>query len=109
MKITDSRSPAANPLPWTDRFPSRHIGPDADDIAAMLKTCGCSSLDAMVDTAVPKGIRLDKMGKGHHRFYIVDLASSGRMPSGVPHHEYSFSLEEAEHWLALRDKEHENK
>jgi hypothetical protein len=50
-----------------------------------------------------KGFLLDKMGKGHHRFYIVDLASSGRMPSGVPHHEYTFSLEEAEHWLALRD------
>jgi hypothetical protein len=43
------------------------------------------------------------MGKGHHRFYIVDLASSGRMPSGVPHHEYTFSREEAEQWLALRD------
>jgi hypothetical protein len=50
-----------------------------------------------------KGYRLDKMGKGHHRFYIVDLASSGRMPSGVPQHEFSFSLEEAEQWLASRD------
>ena len=52
-----------------------------------------------------KGFRLDKMGKG----YIVDLASSGRMPSGVPHHEYSFSLEEAERWLASRDNEPESK
>jgi glycine dehydrogenase len=58
--MTDSRSPAANPLPWTDRFPSRHIGPDAAEIAAMLKTCGYSSLDAMIDAAVPKGIRLTK-------------------------------------------------
>ncbi len=56
--MTDSRSPAVNPLPWTDRFPSRHIGPDADDIAAMLKTCGFPSLDAMIDAAVPKDIRL---------------------------------------------------
>ena len=56
-----------------------------------------------------KGFRLDKMGKGHHRFYIVDLASSARMPSGVPHHEYSFSLEEAEQWLALLDKKPENR
>ena len=56
-----------------------------------------------------KGFRLNKMGKGHPRFYIVDLASSGRMPSGVPHHEYSFSLEEAERWLASRDNEPESK
>jgi hypothetical protein len=39
-----------------------------------------------------KGFRLDKVGKGHHRFYIIELASSGRMLSGVPDHEYSFSL-----------------
>ena len=40
-----------------------------------------------------KGFRLDKVGKGHHRFYIINLESGGRMPSGVPDHEYSFSLE----------------
>ncbi|HEU0010651.1 MAG TPA: aminomethyl-transferring glycine dehydrogenase [Verrucomicrobiae bacterium] len=56
--MTDSRYSAANALPWTDRFPSRHIGPDAEDIAAMLKTCGFPSLDAMIDAAVPKNIRL---------------------------------------------------
>ena len=50
-----------------------------------------------------KGFRLDKVGKGHHRFYIIDLASGGRTPSGVPDHEYSFSLEEAEVLLAARD------
>ena len=50
-----------------------------------------------------KGFRLDKVGKGLHRFYIVDLASGGRMPSGVLDHEYSFSLEQAEDWLAARD------
>lgn len=50
-----------------------------------------------------KGFRLDKVGKGHHRFYLVDLASGGRMPSGAPDHEYSFSLEEAEDWLAKRE------
>ena len=31
------------------------------------------------------------------------------MPSGVPHHEYSFSLEEADQWLALLDKKPENR
>ena len=48
-----------------------------------------------------KGFRLDKEGhgKGHGRFYIINLAEGGRMRSDVPDHEYSFSLEEAEAWL----------
>ena len=50
-----------------------------------------------------KGFRLDKVGKGHQRFYIIDLASGARMRSGVPDHEYSFSLEKAEELLASRD------
>ena len=50
-----------------------------------------------------KGFRLDKVGKGQQRFSIVDLASGGRMASGVPEHEYSFSLEQAEKWLAAHD------
>ena len=50
-----------------------------------------------------KGFRLDKVGKGQHRFYIINLESSGRMSSAVPDHEYSFSLEQAEEWLASRD------
>ena len=49
-----------------------------------------------------KGYRLDKAGKGLHRFYIVDLESGGRMPSDVSGHEFSFSLEEAKAWLAAR-------
>ena len=49
-----------------------------------------------------KGFRLERAGhgKGHGRFYIKDLAEGGRMPSGILGHEYSFSLEEAEAWLA---------
>jgi hypothetical protein len=45
-----------------------------------------------------KGFRLDKAGhgKGHGRFYIMNLAEGGRMRSGVLDHKYSFSLEEAE-------------
>jgi hypothetical protein len=50
-----------------------------------------------------KGFRLDKVGKGQQRFSIVDLASGERMASSVPEHEYSFSLEQAEEWLAARD------
>jgi hypothetical protein len=53
-----------------------------------------------------KGFRLDKAGhgKGHGRFYIINLAEAARMRSGVPDHEYSFSLEEAEAWLATHSK-----
>ena len=48
-----------------------------------------------------KGFRLQRAGhgKGHGRFYIMDLAEGGRMRSGIPDHEYSFSLDEAEAWL----------
>jgi glycine dehydrogenase len=50
-------TPAANPLPWTDRFVSRHIGPNPEETAAMLSTCGFGSLDALIDDAVPRPIR----------------------------------------------------
>jgi hypothetical protein len=53
-----------------------------------------------------KGFRLEKggHGKGHGRFYIMDVAEGGRVRSGVPDREYSFSLEEAEAWLAGHSK-----
>ena len=53
-----------------------------------------------------KGFRLDKAGhgKGHGRFYIMNLTDGERMRSGVLDHEYSFSLEEAEAWLATHSK-----
>ena len=49
-----------------------------------------------------KGFRLERAGhgKGPGRFYIVDVPEGGRMRSGILDHEYSFSLEEAEAWLA---------
>ena len=49
-----------------------------------------------------KGYRLDKVGKGAHhgRFAIVKVAEGARMPSGIPGDPFSFSLEEAEAWLA---------
>ena len=53
-----------------------------------------------------KGFRLYKAGhgKGHGRFYIMNLAEGSRMRSGVLDHEYSFSLEEAEAWLDTQVK-----
>ncbi|HEY3221209.1 MAG TPA: aminomethyl-transferring glycine dehydrogenase subunit GcvPA [Gemmatimonadales bacterium] len=43
-----------------DRFQERHIGPSADDQAAMLSTLGYDSLDAFIDAVVPADIRLRK-------------------------------------------------
>ena len=52
--------------------------------------------------AEAKGYRLEKVGKGPHhgRFAIVHGAKGSRMPSGVAGAEFSFSLDEAEAWLA---------
>ena len=41
-----------------DRFVHRHIGPRSADACDMLKQLGYSGLDAMIDDAVPKPIRL---------------------------------------------------
>jgi hypothetical protein len=56
--------------------------------------------------AALKGFRLEKSGhgKGQGRFYIMNVAEGGRMRSDVLDHEYSFSLEEAEAWLAGHSK-----
>jgi glycine dehydrogenase len=44
-----------DPYNFADR---RHIGPSPDEMAAMLKTVGYSSLDALIDDTVPSSIRL---------------------------------------------------
>ena len=41
-----------------ESFQSRHIGPDAEETAAMLKAVGAPSLDALMDEAIPARIRL---------------------------------------------------
>ncbi len=38
-------------------FQDRHLGPDSADVKAMLEVLGYSSLDALVDDAVPESIR----------------------------------------------------
>nr|WP_062210429.1 aminomethyl-transferring glycine dehydrogenase [Demequina oxidasica] len=40
-------------------FSDRHVGPDSDAIAQMLKTVGHSSLATLIDAAVPESIRGD--------------------------------------------------
>ncbi|MGZ8273863.1 MAG: glycine dehydrogenase (aminomethyl-transferring), partial [Burkholderiaceae bacterium] len=39
-------------------FHARHIGPNDDEIAEMLKVVGAPSLDGLVDAIVPKSIKL---------------------------------------------------
>jgi len=41
-----------------EAFQSRHIGSDAEETAAMLKVVGASSLDQLIDEAIPPRIRL---------------------------------------------------
>jgi glycine dehydrogenase len=53
--MSDAASPRIGP------FAERHIGPSADDIAAMLDTVGVSSLDELIDHAVPEIIRSHRL------------------------------------------------
>ena len=43
-----------------DRFADRHIGPSPQDVQEMLRVVGFSSLDALIDAAVPAQIRIVK-------------------------------------------------
>src|SRR5688572_9198490 len=43
---------------YTEKFESRHIGPDSQQIAEMLKVIRAKSVDELIDQTVPSGIRL---------------------------------------------------
>src|SRR5687768_6952455 len=47
-------------LDGVDTFVPRHIGPCDDEVAAMLRELGLSSLDELVDKTVPPSIRLPR-------------------------------------------------
>ena len=66
-----------------EAFQSRHIGPDADDTAAMLKAVGAASLDALIDDAIPARIRLKQplnlpVGQSEHHFLQALKATASR-------------------------------
>ncbi len=65
-------------MPLRD-FPKRHIGPRDKDRDEMLKTTGYSSLDALIDEAVPAKIRLKKPldlpGSRSEHYYLRELAA----------------------------------
>ena len=46
-------------------FADRHIGPDAADVAEMLRVVGRDSLDALIRDTVPAGIRSAEIGRAH--------------------------------------------
>jgi len=46
------------PLGMTDRFVARHIGPNEQEIAQMVRVCGFESLEALIEAAVPARLRL---------------------------------------------------
>src|SRR5437660_5549520 len=41
-------------------FSRRHIGPNEDEVSAMLHEVGSENLDALMDAAIPQNIRLDR-------------------------------------------------
>jgi glycine dehydrogenase len=49
-----------NSIAHPDQFVRRHIGPNANDEAEMLAHLGFKNLDALIDAAVPKKIRVGK-------------------------------------------------
>jgi glycine dehydrogenase len=62
---------------YTEKFESRHIGPDSQQIAEMLKVIQAKSVDELIDQTVPEGIRLKNAlnlppAKSEHQF-LQDL------------------------------------
>lgn len=49
-----------NALAYTDSFARRHIGPEDQDVQAMLEMLGYSSLDQLMAVTVPSAIRLQR-------------------------------------------------
>ena len=62
-------------------FADRHIGPDADAVATMLKTIGVGSLDELADKALPRG--------------ILDALSADGVAPGLDHLPQAATEEEA--------------
>jgi glycine dehydrogenase len=64
MAFSEKQNKILKPVenaPHPDRFVRRHIGPRPADAGEMLKQLGYASLDALIDAAVPKPIRLGRL------------------------------------------------
>jgi len=42
------------------QFASRHLGPNPEEVEAMLREIGFDDLDALIDATVPRNIRFDR-------------------------------------------------
>src|SRR5215472_7176587 len=63
LQTSDVRKPMAiapASLVHPDRFASRHLGPDPDEVREMLKVVGYGSLDTFIDAVIPEDIRFRK-------------------------------------------------
>ena len=60
MDATTSPLPTTSPLSAPTPFAARHLGPAAADREEMLTLLGAASLEDLVRSAVPAGIRLDR-------------------------------------------------
>jgi glycine dehydrogenase len=60
VRAATGANPEKNFLEHSDRFPNRHIGPNAGQTKQMLQLLGRPTLDALIDEAVPKQIRLQQ-------------------------------------------------
>ena len=74
----------------TDRFVSRHIGPDATQIRDMLRSIGSASLDELTRKTVPESIRLTETPKipaseNEFRFLQEARATAGKNRVFVSH------------------------
>src|SRR5712692_1864943 len=47
-------------IPDLDSFARRHIGPNDDQVAQMLRELGFDDLDELIDATIPKNIRLNR-------------------------------------------------
>src|SRR5205085_7457220 len=64
-------------LSHPDHFTRRHIGPDDNDVAAMLAVVRASSLDQLIDETVPRKIRMERalaLGGGEREFDLLEHA-----------------------------------
>src|SRR6266404_2265468 len=71
---TLSPKPLSNFAPHPDTFPRRHIGPGAEETAAMLRLLGYSTVDALIDEAIPAQIRLRRplqLPAGKHEHEVL--------------------------------------
>ncbi len=62
QSVLDSQQNFSSPeiVASTDSFAGRHIGPSADEVEQMLNALGFSSLNDLIDQAVPPAIRLNQ-------------------------------------------------